>query len=108
MENAEKERILKSIVPTGREIENFKKIPLWLHSKPKLVVKCRGRENKNCHSVPLHSYPRVIENSKTIAKKFKKLGNSTTASFQSKISWKMPRKREYKKYSTVSFLPDAK
>ena len=29
------------------------------------------------------------------------------ASFQAKICWKMPRKREYKKYRSVSFLPDA-
>ena len=38
----------------------------------------------------------------------KKLRNTTMASFQAKIGWKMPRKREYKKYRTVSFLPDAK
>ena len=30
------------------------------------------------------------------------------ASFQAKIGWKMPRKREYKKYRSVLFLPDAK
>ena len=30
------------------------------------------------------------------------------ASFQAKIGWKMPRKREYKKYHSVSFLPNAK
>ena len=29
-------------------------------------------------------------------------------SFQAKIGWKMPRKREYKMYRYVSFLPDAK
>ena len=29
------------------------------------------------------------------------------ASFQAKIGWKMLRKREYKKYRSVSFLPDA-
>ena len=29
-------------------------------------------------------------------------------SFQAKIGWKTPRKREYKKYRSVSFLPDAK
>ena len=27
-------------------------------------------------------------------------------SFQAKIGWKTPRKREYKKYRSVSFLPD--
>ena len=30
------------------------------------------------------------------------------ASFQAKIGWKMLRKREYKKYRSVSFLPNAK
>ena len=29
-------------------------------------------------------------------------------SFKSKIGWKMPRKREYKNYRSVSFQPDAK
>ena len=30
------------------------------------------------------------------------------ASFQAKIGWKMPGKRENKKYRSVFFLPDAK
>ena len=30
------------------------------------------------------------------------------ASFQAKIGWKMPRKRENKNYGSVPFLPDAK
>ena len=30
------------------------------------------------------------------------------ASFKAKIGWKRPRKREYKNYRSVSFLPDAK
>ena len=51
---------------------------------------------------------RIIENSKKIAKKFKKLKNTTMASYQAKIGWKMPGKREYKKYRSVLFLPDAK
>ena len=29
------------------------------------------------------------------------------ASFQAKIVWKMPRKREYKEYRSVSFQPEA-
>ena len=64
----------------------------------------RNRENKSCHSVPTI---RVIENSKKIAKEFKKLKNTTMASFQAKIGWKIPRKREYKEYRSVSFNPDA-
>ena len=30
------------------------------------------------------------------------------ASFQAKIGWKMPKKRENKNYCSVPFLPDAK
>ena len=50
----------------------------------------------------------IIENSNNIAKKFKKLKNTTMASYQAKIGWKTPGKREYKKYRSVLFLPDAK
>ena len=50
---------------------------------------------------------RVIENSKKIAKKFKKLKNTTMASFQAKIGWKRPRKSENKSYPSVLFLPEA-
>ena len=41
----------------------------------------------------------VIENSKKIATKFKKLQNSIIASFQAKIGWERPRKGENKKKS---------
>ena len=46
-------------------------------------------ENKNCRSVPFRSVPtrRVIENSKKIANKLKKLKNATMALFQAKIGW---------------------
>ena len=36
----------------------------------------------------------VIENSRKIAKKIRKLKNTITTSFQEKIGWKRPRKRE--------------
>ena len=49
----------------------------------------------------------VIEKSKKIAKKFKKLKNTFMASFQANIGWKRPRRRENKKYRFVSSLPDA-
>ena len=48
----------------------------------------------------------VRENSKKIAKKFKKLKNTITDSSQAKIGGKMVRKRENKNYHSVSFLPD--
>ena len=65
----------------------------------------RKREYKNYRSIPTR---REIENSKKIAKKFKKLKNTIMATFQAKIGWSRPRKREYKKYHSVSFLLDAK
>ena len=46
------------------------------------------------------------ENSKKIAKKFKKSKYTITASFQGKIGWKTLRKGENKNYRYVSFLPD--
>ena len=49
----------------------------------------------------------VIENSKTIAEKFKKLKNSFMASFQAKIGWKRLRMRENKNSRFVSSLPDS-
>ena len=47
----------------------------------------------------------VIENSKEIAKKFKKLKNTTAASFHTEIGWKRLRMRENKNYRFVTFLP---
>ena len=65
----------------------------------------RKRENKI--DIPFRSIPnlRVMENSKKIAKIFKKLRNNTMASFQAKTGLKMPRKREYKQYRSVSSYP---
>ena len=49
----------------------------------------------------------VIENSKKIAKKFKKLKNTIMASFKAKIGWKRSRKRENKNYRSAPFQIDA-
>ena len=49
----------------------------------------------------------VIENSKKITKKFKKLKNIIMNLFQAKISWKRMRKIENKNCRSVSFLLDA-
>ena len=59
----------------------------------------RKRENKNYHSVPFPSNPTRNRNSKKIGKKFKKLNNTITISFQSKRGWKRMGKRENKKLS---------
>ena len=48
-----------------------------------------------------------MENSKEIAKILKILKKIIMASFQTKIGWKMLRKRENKNYRSVSFVPDA-
>ena len=48
----------------------------------------------------------VRENFIKIAKIFKKLKNTITASFQTQIGWKRHRQRENKNYHSVSFLPD--
>ena len=49
----------------------------------------------------------VIENSKQIAKKFKKLYNTIMASFQPKIRGETLRNGENKNYRPVPFQPDA-
>ena len=47
-----------------------------------------------------------IENSKKVAKKLKKLKNTITDSFHTKIGWKRLRRRGNKNYHPVSFLPN--
>ena len=67
----------------------------------------RNREIKVI--VPFRSVPArcVIENSKQIAKKLKKLKNTIVASFEANIGRKRLRKRENKNYLSVPFLPEA-
>ena len=67
----------------------------------------RKRETKVI--IPFRSVPArcVIENSKQMAKKFKKLKNIIMASFQANIGKKRLRKRENKNYPSIPFLPDA-
>ena len=57
--------------------------------------------------VSFRSNPARNRNANTKAKKFKNLKNTIMASFQAKIVWKMPRRREIKNYHFVPFLPDA-
>ena len=67
----------------------------------------RNRENKKLsfRFVPTRC---VIENSKKITKKFKKLKNTIMNSFQAKIGRRRPRKTENKSYRSVSFLSGTK
>ena len=71
------------------------------------LKKMRKREIKII--VPFRSVPTrcVIENSKQIAKKFKKLKNTIVVSFQANIGRKRLRKRENQNYPSVTFLPEA-
>ena len=67
----------------------------------------RKGENKNYRFVPfLPSAEQKMTKKKQ--KNFKKkLKNTIMASFQAKIVWKMPRKRENKNYCFVSILSGA-
>ena len=63
------------------------------------------KERKQKLSVRFVLTRTVIENSKKIAKTFKKLKNTFMVSFQANISWKRLRMRENKNYRFVTFLP---
>ena len=67
----------------------------------------RKRENKKNKKkiVPMSSCLTRNRKFKKIAKKFKNLKNTIIASFQAKISWERPRKRE-NKIRSDEFLPD--
>ena len=67
-----------------------------------------AEKEKKCklsfRSVPTR---RVIQNSKKIANKFKKLNNTFMASFHAKIGWKRPKKRKNINYRSIPFPHDA-
>ena len=87
--------------------KKIKKIPLWVHVKPKSVGKWWEREKIKI-IISFRSYPTHNRNFQRIVKKFRKLKNTIMASFRSKIGWKRPRKTENKNQRSVSFLPGAK
>ena len=104
MENAEKENI-KIIVPfrsnstrnrklkkNSRKIKIFKKYHYGVILSQNMLEKAE-KEKKQKLSVRSVPKRRVIENSKKIAKKFKKLKNTIMAFFKVKTGWKRPRKR---------------
>ena len=68
----------------------------------------RKGDNENYCSDPFLPTRPIIENSKKIATKFKKLKNIIMPSFQVKVGWKRLKKRKNKNYRSVSLLPDAK
>ena len=89
-----------------KKFKKIKRIPLWLHFKPKHVEKGRERR-KTKIIVPFRSYPTRNRNSKNIEKKFQKFKNTIVATFNAIIGWNRPRNRENKKYDSASFQPDA-
>ena len=77
----------------------------FFSSQNRLEKEEKGRKQKlSFRFVPTRW---AIENSKKIAKLFKKFKNTITASFQDKTAWKRLKKRENKNYRFVSFLHDA-
>ena len=68
----------------------------------------RQRENKNYRFVSfLPDALQKIKKKKQQKNKKVNKKNTIMASFQAKIVWKRPRKKENKNYRFVSFLPDA-
>ena len=117
-EKGRKEKLSFRSVPTWRITENSKKIPKKFKKLNNTIMapfrakigwkRLRKGENKNYRFVSFRSYParnRKCQKKKQKIKKIKK--NTIMASFQAKIVWKRPRKRENKNYRFVPFLPDA-
>ena len=78
--------------------KKIKKIPLWLHFKPKQVGKGSEREKIRI-ILPFRSYSKRDGKFQKNSKKIKNIKKKTImALFQAKIGWKMPRQRENKNY----------
>ena len=109
--NAEKEK-KKKIVPmssyqtrnrkfqkNSKKIQKFKKHHYGFSSsqnklgKDEKERKFKKKKKKSFQRVPTGP---VIENSKKIEKIFKKFKNTITTSFEAKIGWKRPKKKENK------------
>ena len=88
----------------NKKNQKIKKYHYEFISSQNRLEKDEKERNKNYRSVSTRC---VIENSKQIAKKFKKIKNTIVPSFQAKIGRKRLRKRENKNYPSVPFLPDA-
>ena len=78
----------------------------WGFSKSPNILGKAEKKIKEKWSFKLFATWPVIENSKKIAKKFKKLKNTIWASFQAKTVREMLRKWENKNYRSDQFSPD--
>ena len=90
----------------SKKIQKIEKLLYGFISSQNRIEKAK-KERKQKLSLRFVLTRTIIENSKKIAKKFKKLKNTFKASFQVNIDWKRPRKKENKKYRFVSSLLDA-
>ena len=92
---------------TRPAIENCKKIRKYHHSFFSSQNRLGKAEKERKEKKLLRCIPTrpVVENTIKIAKKFKKLKNTIMASFQAKIGWERPRKRETKNYRYDQLLP---
>ena len=66
------------------------------------------RENNNYRSVPFCSYPMRNRKFQKNSKKIQKVKKNHYGLITSQNWLVKPKKKEYKKYRSVSFLPDAK
>ena len=66
----------------------------------------REKKNKKKKIIPMSSYPTRNRKFQKNTKKLKKLKNTIMASFQAKISWERPRKKERKKNRSDEFRPN--
>ena len=89
-----------------KKFKKIRKIPSWLHFKPKYVEKGRERR-KTKIIVPFRFYPTCNRKFRKNRKKFRKYKNTIVDSFQAIIGWNRPRNRENKNYHSVPFQPDA-
>ena len=77
----------------SKKVQNVKKYHYGFVPRENRLAKDE-KERKQKLTLRFVPTRRVIENSKKIAKKFKKLKYTIMASFQAKIGWKWPSKRE--------------
>ena len=97
--------------PRNRKNINYRSDPILQYQYGFISSQNRfekAEKEKKCklsfRSVPTR---RVIQNSKKIAKKIKKLNYTIMASFHAKIGWKKPRNRKNINYRSVPFLHNA-
>ena len=101
--NPTRNRIAKKQQKNSKKIKNYHYGYISSHNR----LEKNEKQRKQKLSFRFVVTRRVKENSKKIGKNFKKLKNTTMASFQAIIGWRRMRKRKNKNYRPVSFRPNA-